>query len=219
MTAAADAGAGAMPRADLQQRWLDLFSHVEPNEVVSDAFDDLAARYGEAHRAYHNLVHIEHMFVEFDGAVDCAEDARAVELAIWFHDVIYDTFAKDSEEKSALYAAAMLDEFGFSEEAILSVSALIIATKHDVVPSDPDQCLIVDIDLSILGQDPERFEAYEREIREEYSWVPDAEFRSGRLGVLRMFADRPNIFATAFFRDKYEEAARLNLQRSIDALA
>ena len=60
---------------------------------------------------------------------------------------------------------------------------LIVATKHDAVPKDADAGLLVDIDLSILGADPERFDEYERQVRFEYQWVADDAFRAARKPV------------------------------------
>ena len=81
---------------------------------------------------------------------------------------------------------------------------------------------MIDIDLSILGQPPDRFDAYETEIRTEYAPVIEergtAAFNSGRAGILRRFLDRPAIYSTEHFRARYERAARANLQRSIERL-
>ena len=56
-------------------------------------------------------------------------------------------------------------------------------------------------------------------MRREYAWVPDVQFRAGRSARLRLFLERPAIYATEFFRAKYEAAARSNLERSIQKLA
>jgi predicted metal-dependent HD superfamily phosphohydrolase len=74
------------------------------------------------------------------------------------------------------------------------------------------------VDLSILGQDGKRFSEYERQIRQEYSWVPEAVFAAKRAEVLERFLARQWIFATEWFREKYEEQARQNLKGSISRL-
>jgi predicted metal-dependent HD superfamily phosphohydrolase len=93
-----------------------------------------------------------------------------------------------------------------------------MATKHDAMPDSTDSRLLVDIDLAILGAPVERFDEYERQVRQEYSWVPDALFRRKRREILEAFLARPRIFSTDYFQLKYEAQARTNLERSITAL-
>ena len=101
---------------------------------------------------------------------------------------------------------------------VARIERMILATKHDAIPEDGDARLLVDIDLAILGSAPGRFDAYERQIREEYAWVPEADFRAGRARLLRSLLDRPRIYATDWFHDRLEEKARANLERSLRAL-
>ena len=65
----------------------------------------------------------------------------------------------------------------------------------------------------------ERFDEYEGQIRQEFSWVPDAAYRSARARILAQFLDRPVLYHTAHFRDRLENQARANLSRSLNALA
>ncbi len=94
-----------------------------------------------------------------------------------------------------------------------------VATNHVYGPDSPEAGLLVDLDLSILGQPEAVFNRYENEIRREYAWVADGEFARGRSRVLEGFAIRPSIYSTPFFRAKYESAARANLARSIIRLS
>jgi predicted metal-dependent HD superfamily phosphohydrolase len=181
-------------------------------------YADLASRYTEPHRAYHNLRHIMHCLEEFEAARTLAHDPNAVESAIWYHDVIYDPRSQENEAKSAELATTAFRKAGLSESHGNKVSTLILATsKHD--PSvDEDASLMVDVDLAILGQSPQRFDEYERQIRKEYDWVTDAAFASGRTAVLRSFLSRPTLYATEFFQRRYEQQARSNLENSLGKL-
>ena len=85
-------------------------------------------------------------------------------------------------------------------------------------PEDADAALLVDVDLSILGQSGDRFDQYEEQIRREYDWVEAKAFSAGRSAILKSFLQRPFIYSTEFFRKKYEKPARENLVRSIDRL-
>jgi predicted metal-dependent HD superfamily phosphohydrolase len=93
-----------------------------------------------------------------------------------------------------------------------------MATQHQAGAAGGDAALMLDIDLSILGRVPEVFDRYEANIRQEYQWVPEADFRSGRLRILERFLRRAAVFQTAAFQARYEAQAWANLTRSISAL-
>lgn len=77
---------------------------------------------------------------------------------------------------------------------------------------------MVDLDLMILGSSEAKFDAYEVGIRQEYAWVSEEDFRFHRAKILQSFLDRPSIYYTERFREKYEARARANLERSIKKL-
>jgi predicted metal-dependent HD superfamily phosphohydrolase len=95
------------------------------------------------------------------------------------------------------------------------VAELVLATRHLTLPREPDGQYLCDIDLSILGREPEVFDEFERRIRREYAWVPEPIYRSSRSEVLAGFLRRRSIYQTEFFRARYEQAARANLERSL----
>jgi predicted metal-dependent HD superfamily phosphohydrolase len=184
---------------------------------------ELSALYGAEGRHYHNLAHIEAMLAlagEYRGLLG---DPEAVEAAIWFHDAIYDSKAKDNEAQSADLAEKKLA--GRTDaERLSSISAMIVATAtHQLPPFDSaratrDASLFLDMDLSILGATPDAFDAYERAIRREYGWVEEPMWRAGRSAVLKNFLARPHIFHSEEFRQRFEPQARLNITRSLEAL-
>jgi predicted metal-dependent HD superfamily phosphohydrolase len=181
-------------------------------------FAELLEAYCQPHRAYHNAAHLEDCFRQFDRAQDQADRPDEVEAALWFHDAVYDPHASDNEERSATWAAQALQGAGVNPDAVSRVAAMVVATKHDREPDTPDGGLLLDVDLSILGREPEVFAAYDRGIREEYSWVPEEHYRTGRAAILEGFLRRPAIYRTEFFRVRFEARARLNLERSIARL-
>jgi len=142
-----------------------------------------------------------------------------VEAALWFHDVIYDPHAGDNEERSADLADRLLGAAGVTTEHLAEIRRLVLATGHRVAldPQD-DASVLTDIDLTILGAERGRFDEYEADIRREYAFVPEDEFRRRRREILESFLARPTIYATPWFRDRFEVPARENLQRSIAAL-
>ncbi|HTM67890.1 MAG TPA: hypothetical protein VL426_01185 [Candidatus Binatia bacterium] len=181
-------------------------------------YERLVARYAEPHRHYHTLAHVQHCLREFDAIRDLADHADSVEMAVWFHDAIYDTRAKDSEARSAALARNVLDVGGFREEFGERVAELVMATCHAAPPSCNDAALLVEADLAILGQPEATFDAYERQVRREYDWVDDAAFAAGRATVIESFLRRPVIFRVHSLHRAYEDAARANLRRSLDRL-
>jgi predicted metal-dependent HD superfamily phosphohydrolase len=196
------------------------FQHLWSRIGASDStpvFERLRDAYDEPHRAYHNAVHICDCLTQFDRVFSSAERPDEVETAIWFHDVVYDPHAKDNEERSADWAVSELAAAGVPADLCDRVRQLILATKHDGEPTTLDARLLVDIDLTILGRDPDVFDAYDRAIRREYDWVSEAEFRVARAKILRRFLSRPAIFQSPEFAGM-EVQARRNLERALRSL-
>jgi predicted metal-dependent HD superfamily phosphohydrolase len=81
-----------------------------------------------------------------------------------------------------------------------------------------DATLFLDMDLSILGASPGVFDAYEQAVRREYVWVEEPAWKAGRGTVLRGFLERPHIFHTPEFRERFERQARENMARSVERL-
>ena len=202
----------------LRDQWYALCRHLNLAGDIDRAFGMLAVLYDGQGRHYHNLEHLVECLDLLDGVRHLAGDDSVVEAAIWFHDAIYDATRSDNEERSADLAAETLGALGLDPVRTQSIRRLIDATRHTQPPADSDDCLITDIDLCILGQSEERFDAYERAIRREYAHVSEDAFRAGRCAVLRRFLDRPSIYSTEHFRTAFERAARENLARSIARL-
>ena len=201
-----------------RERWLTLWQAVSGRGDGGKWFDTLAARYSEPHRFYHTVRHIGECLQSFDSTRHLAVQPVAVELALWFHDAIYDTHAPDNEEQSAQLAVQCLGEAGAGRDLQNAVSDLVLVTKTHEGSTHPDASLLVDIDLSILGASEARFLEYEDQIRSEYAWVPEEIFRSKRAEILERFLARSVIFHTPWFNEKHEEQARSNLKASLDRL-
>ncbi len=138
-----------------------------------------------------------------------------VEVALWFHDAVYNPRGSANEHASAEWAVRVLTAAGASPAILKRVQGLIMATCHDAQPIEADQQLLVDIDLAILGASPQRFEEYQRQIRFEYAWVPGLVYGVKRKQVLRGFLKREQIFSTAAFLARYEAQARSNLELAV----
>ncbi|HET9913128.1 MAG TPA: hypothetical protein VFQ13_14630 [Anaerolineales bacterium] len=203
----------------LEDRWKRLWLRLHVDLVPQLVFDELIQAYSSTDRFYHNLTHIHSCFSIFDQTKFLAVHPEEVELAIWFHDAIYDTRRDDNEQKSAEWAEKIISQFGLSSSATERVSGLILATRHRAEVWDTDAQLVVDVDLSILGADPETFWRYEENIRKEYAWVPESLFRSKRAEILRSFLNREYIYYHKQYRGMFEEKARSNLKQAVAKLS
>ena len=201
-----------------QQRWDALWSRLGAQGTDHSIFRHLVASYSESSRVYHTAEHILDCLAQLDLTRALAQRPDEVEVGLWFHDVVYLPGASDNEEQSAQLAQTALAASSVPQETSRRVAALVLATRHLTLPPEPDAQLLCDIDLSIMGRDPETFDRFERRIRGEYAWVPEPVYRSSRAEVLSGFLRRRSIYLTAHFRDRYEVPARQNLHRLIARL-
>lgn len=206
-----------MPVATLS-RWISLCQKAGLPSSSHAWHARLMTAWTEPQRHYHDLTHLEECLSWFDKVAALCEAPCAVELALWFHDAVYDPKAPDNEEKSAEMAEEFLHESGESPALKANVALLIMATKTHQADGNPDAEVMLDIDLSILGQPRERFSQYEEAIRQEYAWVPWETYLAKRTDVLKSFLGRDAIYQTTFFRDHFELQARNNLQCAITTL-
>ena len=207
-----------MSASNLRNAWSAIWRRLGAKGDAGSVYEELLLAYSEPLRAYHTLAHVEHCLTELADVSAAATNLDAIEFAIWLHDAVYDTKAKDNEERSAALARNVLRSATLSDSFGDLVAGLILATKHAAPPAALSEQILVDIDLSILGQSHGTFDEYERQIRSEYSWVPAEAFANGRSAILSSFLARPRIYSTEFFYGKYEKTARENLTRSIAQL-
>lgn len=194
----------------LLSRWI---RHGYPPALASRLFE----AYQAPPRVYHTLEHLQHAFSLLDSdprAVQARHrltdpEQRALELAIWYHDCVYDPRRHDNEVESANR---------FLEDALLlriapavreHVVELILASRdHQPPPADGLAALFCDVDLAILGDTPERYNAYRNGIRCEYGHLPNNAYAIGRRGVLDGLLARPRLYSVLLDR---EAPARANL--------
>lgn len=198
---------------NVERRWRETWALLG-REAPAELFDDLRARYGEPGRHYHDLGHVLDCLEKAAETREVQDDPAAVELALWYHDAVHDPLRSGDEERSAELARSALA--GRIDDArVEKVSSLILDTRHREPPRSPDGAVVADVDLSILGAEPEAFDAFQRAIRREYALVPGFLFRRRRAKLLRAFLDRDRIFTTERFHQRYEARARQNLRRAL----
>lgn len=202
----------------LEDKWRALWERAGGSGTVKHAYDRLCARYAEPQRHYHTLAHVQHCLETFDALRDEAENPDAVEMALWFHDAVYDPRRKDNESQSADLATVVLDVGGFPSSFIDTVHGLVLATIPGTPPHDADGAVLIDCDLAILGASPEAFDEYERQIRREYDFVAPLAFVAGRMALIHRLLALPSIYVTQAMRLGCEPHAQANLRRSRERL-
>lgn len=202
----------------LKRQWNYFWSSVQAQGNREKEFQKIKELHKTPIREYHNLNHIEEMLRDFRNVKNLLEDKKSLEMAIWFHDAIYDSTQNDNEEKSAELSFQTGQKLQIDSIINAKAYALILATKKHYPTPNPDSKYLIDIDFGILGKHEKRFKEYEQQIREEYKQYPDEIYNPERKRILQSFLDRKNLYHAQYFKNKYEKQARSNLKNLISQL-
>lgn len=192
---------------------------------LATVLEDLRTRLSEPHRAYHSQTHIDAMLARFRKAREAFHVPEAVELAIWFHDAVYEPGAMDNERRSAVLLRRALD--GLAASALLEAAELmILATEHHAVPLGlpapltADLAAFLDLDMAVLGASPVEYDLYAAGVAREFvPVVGEAAYRQGRAAFLRRaLATATPLFHTSPVQEALERPARANMLRELDAV-
>ena len=168
-----------------------------PSPDGQTVYAELRRRYDEPFRQYHNLRHILDCLRLCDEIGPLLVDRDAVEIALWFHDAVYDSGASTNELRSA--------------ELFLSVSAgasfmfrhrvcdHILATRHSTTVRDPDRRFLVDIDLSGFGAPWDEFMRNGALLREECCDQDDVRYHYGQVAFLSRLQERQPLSSDRLF--------------------
>ncbi|BCD96642.1 hypothetical protein [Marinagarivorans cellulosilyticus] len=198
-------------------QWLKLMKSWGFEENLQ-TLSDLEKAYAQAGRYYHNAQHIQACLKHYDVIESKLSHPREVELALWFHDAIYKIFSSNNEKNSALWARDFLLTNDAAQDAAGRVYDLILATEHNAPAATLDASYLVDIDLSILGANPNVYAQFEQNIRREYRVVPSTIYRKKRIAVLQSFLVREKIFNNEPFYSLLEAQARVNVEGAVARL-
>jgi predicted metal-dependent HD superfamily phosphohydrolase len=169
--------------------------------------------YAEPHRHYHDERHLDDCLAILRTLTDIDErEEQILRWAILWHDAIYDPRRSDNEKRSGELAFQDLTRCGVGEAEAQHVRRLILLTEdHRVGDGDHLSALLVSIDLSILGADPERYRDYAEGVRREYVHVSDDAWRAGRSAILEKLLAANPLYPDVRFRAALETRARRNL--------
>ena len=204
-----------------KQRFTSLWSRcqtgVSAGASAEDVYKEIHRYYSESGRRYHTPKHIEHCLAQFDLASGEMVNADAVEIAIWFHDLIFDVRANDNELQSARRFVELADD-SMDTEFKATVHDLIMTTAPPRLPKTTDQNFMLDIDLSSFGLPWEDMLRDSIAVRQESPQLTDAEFFPGQRAFLESLISRKHFYFTEFFRSRIEDTARSNIERYLQDL-
>ncbi|RNF87851.1 hypothetical protein EFK07_14505 [Pseudomonas putida] len=100
---------------ELEDRWHRLWRALGAAPAAGAYYYYLLMQYSEPGRHYHTLEHIAACLEHFDSWRHLADKPHLVELALWLHDVIYNTHRVDNEACSAQYAITLLTAAGIPQ--------------------------------------------------------------------------------------------------------
>ena len=195
--------------------------------------EDLLERYEQPHRKYHTSVHLSEMLTALKTLYKRHHTAtpRAVLLAAWFHDAVYEANPGEDEAASADLARTALTPLastGFlTNREITAIAHLIeLTASHQLADgieeytsgalTRADAAFFLDADLAILAADSPRYTRYVAGVRAEYAhYAPDA-FTRGRAAILQGFLNRTAIYASDTAHLLWDAPARLNLRTELE---
>jgi predicted metal-dependent HD superfamily phosphohydrolase len=201
-------------RARDYNRFQLLWSHCLVDSAIDESaiiHQQLMDSYSEPQRYYHTLDHIEHCLSLFDNISSKLKSPHALELAIWFHDVIYQPGAANNEQLSA-------DQFmrttknRFDDSLRNTVYQHIMATLHlHSEMNHADTQYMVDIDLSSFGLPWPEFIHDSENLRREMAHLSNEDYCRKQSAFQQALMDRPRFFRSDYFYQNYESQARQNL--------
>ncbi len=206
------------PVAHRQQRFCGLWTRVTDDGPHAVAVHrELERLYALPDRHYHTMDHVAHCLRLLDANRSLAADPHLLELAIWFHDAVYDPGAPDNEARSAALLETMA-EGKIDTVRLARTQALILATAHPSDSTIADGPLIADFDLWSFARPRTAFLRDSVRVRREFAHLSLADYWIGHRAFLETMLARPAIYRSDAFDDTYEAAARANICAYIDAM-
>lgn len=200
--------------------WRELSRHYDiPEDVSKDVWSIIKTHYEEPQRYYHTLKHIACLLQLSQHYSSCIQNKFVVDMAIIFHDLIYDPMKFDNEEQSAKKFTALLGGHLPHTDANKVYNYIIITKSHtmeELGPNDSDLQYFIDFDMSILGSDSlDTYLEYAHNVRQEYIHMSANDYCTGRSRFLaKLVADSETgkfVYSTEIFRSMLEENMRRNI--------
>jgi predicted metal-dependent HD superfamily phosphohydrolase len=202
----------------------------------------LTTMLSQTHRHYHDITHVNDCLVEFYDYLDngyneqdyaTLVDAQikvAITSAIWYHDIVYNTYAPAGsnealsaelfrEEQSGRYGGECID---WTKYAIRCTATHLDTQTFDDAPSKYAVTvakIMLDIDLAGFGQPYSTYVRNSINIEKEYYRTLPMDFLQGRQKFLTKLSERHCLYYTKFFGEKYSHRAWKNIECDLGWLA
>lgn len=206
--------------------WFSAFNKLgykpEENENFNQILIQILDAYRSKDRHYHNLAHLSDMLIQVEDYIHEENPKAYCVISSFLHDYIYIPQLSNNEEASADFAVEALHNLGIKDEDIAQIKRLILLTKHSNVHliSEEYEAIFIDIDLSILASEPDRYKKYTDEIRREYAMIPTPIFNQARAHFLKSMLSKESIFHSKEFKLRdFNNLAINNLANELKFLA
>jgi pantetheine-phosphate adenylyltransferase len=186
----------------LYDMWRDACENLGLHDSLDYFFITVVKPYTHKSRKYHSINHLTECISNaawFRHEFNYPDEAI---LALFFHDIVYDTHSTDHENVriSADGCESVMSELynrsGKTPDLVVieRIKSYILATEHVEPPRNPDEALVMDIDLAYTAS--HHYEEIENWIREEYAFVPATVYYRARKDILIKLMRRDPIFYT-----------------------
>jgi predicted metal-dependent HD superfamily phosphohydrolase len=190
---------------------------------ADDPLLDVAlSHHRQPHRAYHDERHVLELLQL--ARAHAPELTPAERLAILFHDAVYVPGAPKGENealsallmRATVFALARAGAMAAPAAAVIDDADTIIRTTTHAEPPPVLAARMCDLDLWRLAAPWDDFQRHGEDIRHEFRYLhpSDEAFWTARRAFYRGMLEKPAIFATPYFRDRFEAQARENLRRA-----
>jgi predicted metal-dependent HD superfamily phosphohydrolase len=188
------------------------FENILKPYLTDIAVKELPLRWNEKHRYYHNTFHLVQIIHDIETNMWFRElgalEKRALLLAAFFHDAVYDPKKDNNEEQSC--RLFKLSYKGNDPKMVDTVCRLIMVTKYRKRPTEKLEKIIWDADNAGFKKGFDHLMRTEKLIQKEYSYLPKEKFREGKikfletcLGLFGDKADKDLQKLIEYYRDKF----------------
>lgn len=186
----------------------------------------LTTLYAQPHRHYHNINHINDCLTELENIpakLITDTEREIVEVAIWYHDAVYNPYSRKNEINSA----ALYSQRSYRTAFGKAVYDAIIATGFHTITQTADRMIYIDsgmplttqvmldIDLSGFGKPWNICKRHSENIYMEYPNTSTLEFYQGRIKFLETINARESLYYTDYFKEKYHKQSKENIDVEI----
>ncbi|TDE94190.1 hypothetical protein EXU48_12190 [Occultella glacieicola] len=208
------------------RRSLEAVGATADREAIEARGEALIERWSRPDRIHHNVKRLIGVLARVDELAPETHHPDIVRIAAWYHGAVFNAAARQAyahkggvdEAASAALARTELADLGVPEKVVNRIAELIsVLARHDAPATDIDAQALCDADLGGLASEPQKYEAYRREVRQEYQHIPQRDYVEARLAIVTKLLGRTHLFRSPLGRD-WEDAARENLNAELARL-